>query len=159
AALGELGHAGATVSEVTVPSLDHAGPALGALIRGEARSALAPLLRARWERVSVELRVYLELGKLVSAEQYLAAQRLRTRLYDEMRAALTRVDLLATPATVLAAPRLDELQVRVGDTEMGTLEAVCRLSGPFNLTGLPAPALPCCAVSRTAGPARGRPAG
>src|SRR5205814_2323934 len=43
AALGELGHAGATVSEVTVPSLDHAGPALGALILGEARSALAPL--------------------------------------------------------------------------------------------------------------------
>src|SRR5439155_1697051 len=100
AALGELGHAGATVDEVTIPSLDHAGPALGALILGEARSALAPLLAPRWERVSVELRIYLELGKLVTAEQYLAAQRLRTRLYDEMRAALARVDLLATPPTV-----------------------------------------------------------
>src|SRR5206468_7153548 len=59
AALGELRHAGATVGDVTIPSLDHAGPALGALILGEARSALAPVLAARWERVSVELRVYL----------------------------------------------------------------------------------------------------
>src|SRR5207245_509595 len=124
-------------------SLDHAGPALGALVLGEARSALAPVLAARWERVSVELRVYLELGKLVTAEQYLAAQRLRSRLYEEMRAALARVDLLATPATVLAAPRPDELEVRLGDAEMGAFEAICRLSGPFNLTELPALALPC----------------
>src|SRR5207247_117913 len=172
AALGELGHAGATVEDVTIPSLDHAGPALGALILGEARSALAPLLRNRWERVSVELRVYLELGKLVGAGQYLAAQRLRTRLYDEMRAALARVDLLATPATVLAAPRLDELQVRVprlpgpgaGAPAPLRFGAVGQGSGSDRpvrrLIGAPtAPPLPCCAVSRTAGSARGRPAG
>src|SRR5207249_4658042 len=79
AALGELRQGGATVGDVTVPSLGHAGAALGALILAEARSALAPVLAARWERVSVELRVYLELAKLVTAEQYLAAQRLRTR--------------------------------------------------------------------------------
>src|SRR5207249_5442158 len=160
AALGGRRHAGATVGDVTTPSLDHAGPALGALILGEARSALAPVLAARWERVSVELRVYLELGKLVTAEQYLAAQRLRTRLYDEMRAALARVDLLATPATVLAAPRLDELPVRAGATEMGPPEAVCRLAAPFNRPGLPARAPPCGVTGdgRPSGPQRvGRP--
>ena len=143
AALDELGSAGATVSDVTLPSLGHAGPALGAVILAEARSALVPLLGARRERASVDLRVYLELGKLVTAEQYVAAQRVRSRLYEEMRAVLARVDLLATPATVLAAPRPDELEVRLGDAEMGAFEAICRLSGPFNLTGLPALALPC----------------
>src|SRR5438445_491292 len=52
AALDELGSAGATVSDVTLPSLGHAGPALGAVILAEARSALVPLLGARRERAS-----------------------------------------------------------------------------------------------------------
>src|SRR4029077_5787741 len=106
------------------PSLVHTGPTLGAIILAEARSAIAPLLAGRHEGVGVELQVYMELGKLVSAEHYLAAQRVRSRLHDEARTVLARVDLLATPATVLAAPRIGELQVRIGDTEVGAVEAI-----------------------------------
>jgi aspartyl-tRNA(Asn)/glutamyl-tRNA(Gln) amidotransferase subunit A len=143
AALAALRAAGVTVDDVTLPALEHAGPALAAVLLSEATTALRSVLGPRLERVSVEVRVYLELGKTVSAQTYLMAQRLRTRLYEEARAVLSRVDLLALPTTALAAPHAEALQVRLGESEMGTIEAISRLTGPFNLTGLPALTVPC----------------
>jgi aspartyl-tRNA(Asn)/glutamyl-tRNA(Gln) amidotransferase subunit A len=143
AALAALRGEGAVLSNVALPTLRLASPMLGAVILAEARSALGPLIAPRLDRIGIESRVYLELGKVVSAGHYLAAQRLRTRLYEEMLAALRAVDVLATPATPLPAPRIGEIVVRLGDDEVGAVEAICRFSGPFNLTGLPALALPC----------------
>jgi aspartyl-tRNA(Asn)/glutamyl-tRNA(Gln) amidotransferase subunit A len=143
AALADLRAAGAAVGDVTVPALEHSGQALGAVIISEAGAALRPLLGERIEQVSIEVRVYLELAKLLSAETYLAAQRYRTRLYEEMRAALATADVLALPTTLLPPPRDGELAVRIGTSDVGAIEAIARLTGPFNLTGLPALSVPC----------------
>jgi aspartyl-tRNA(Asn)/glutamyl-tRNA(Gln) amidotransferase subunit A len=142
-ALGDLRRAGAVVRDVTVPFIEHATRAVGALMLPEADGALRPLLGARLEHVGVEARILLELAKLVTARHYLAAARLRTRLYEELRGVLAAVDLLALPTTPIPAPAVGELTVRVGEATHGVLEALVVFTTPFNLTGLPALALPC----------------
>ena len=67
----------------------------------------------------------------------LRARRLIVRAF---RKAFQKIDMLVTPATVAAAPR-------IGDTTLDNGEelrsGLLRLASPFNTTGFPAISLPC----------------
>jgi aspartyl-tRNA(Asn)/glutamyl-tRNA(Gln) amidotransferase subunit A len=80
---------------------------------------------------------------LLPASAYIKAQRLRTLLCREVTQLWRQVDVLLTPATMLAAPHSTETHVSVGDRQMSTREAILRLMRPFNLTGSPAISIPC----------------
>jgi len=143
AALAEFRHDGATVSDVEVPALDDASAALGAIILAEAYATFGAGLHERTEQLGPETRSMLALGQAVSAQHYLAAVRFRTRLYEQCRDALAAFDVLALPATPIVAPRVEDFVVTVGGTTVTATALLTRLTGPINLSGLPALALPC----------------
>jgi aspartyl-tRNA(Asn)/glutamyl-tRNA(Gln) amidotransferase subunit A len=145
ASLTALRDGGAVVRDVALPALEHANAALGAVVFAEAEAALGTVVGDRRDRLGVDCRIFLELAKVVQARHYMAAQRFRTRLYDDVRG--LGVDLLATPTMAVPAPETVAQVLRVHGEERGVQEVLARFTGPFNLLGLPALSVP-CGVSR-----------
>ncbi len=122
---------GALPRVITLPPLQDLTDAGMVILLGEAFAIHAPWLRARRDEYGEILRERLLLGALVSAEDYLAAQRRRRALAAAIAEAMREVDLILTAAAVGEAP---------------LIEAVDRWTGfrlpnlllPFNLTGQPA---------------------
>jgi aspartyl-tRNA(Asn)/glutamyl-tRNA(Gln) amidotransferase subunit A len=93
-------------------------------------------LREKPELFGDVLREKLLAGGLLTAAEYTQAQRLRSRICDDMAAALGRVDVLATPTTPGPAPSFE--------TVFNPDFPFARSNmAPFNMSGLPALAIPC----------------
>lgn len=134
---------GAAIHEVSWPALRYTTLAALILVLVEAAAFHEPWLRTQPEAYQPDIALRLKWGLLVPAAAYLKAQRLRARICHDAARLWTEVDVLAVPATAIAAPRLGETQVRLATRETSMREALLRLMRPFNLTGLPALSVPC----------------
>jgi aspartyl-tRNA(Asn)/glutamyl-tRNA(Gln) amidotransferase subunit A len=134
-ALGTLRRVGAEVRDVQIPSI-WAAPAFMAIMLTEAFAYHARDLRERPQLYGEVLREKLMAGALFTGEEYVQAQRLRARLREEMHRVLGEVDLLATPTMTSTAPAFSQ----VFDPNFPFARSNM---APFNMTGLPALALPC----------------
>jgi aspartyl-tRNA(Asn)/glutamyl-tRNA(Gln) amidotransferase subunit A len=134
-ALGTLRELGAHVEDVDIPSI-RAVPAFMAIMLSEAFAYHERDLRERPQLYGEVLREKLLAGGLVTAAEYVQAQRLRARLQAEVREVLGRVELLATPTTLSPAPAFKI----VLDPDFPFAKSNM---APFNMTGLPALAVPC----------------
>lgn len=142
AAADALRGRGYRVKPVTLPHPEQAPRAVLAILYAEASAYHLPWLRAQADDYSANTRERLELGMLLPATVYLRALRARRIITDAYEALFREVDLLLMPAGPTVASRLDapaEAPVRDGGDRMG---ALIRFSGPFNLTGYPAIAVP-----------------
>ena len=89
------------------------------------------------------VRLRLEMGRYILAEDYVRAQRGRQILTQEVREALGGRDGLLLPSMPVPATRLGAATVSIGGTEETVRNITLRLTQLFNITGHPAISLPC----------------
>jgi aspartyl-tRNA(Asn)/glutamyl-tRNA(Gln) amidotransferase subunit A len=142
-AIAALKGLGASIHEVSWRSLRYATLAALAIVLAEASTFHEAWIRTRPQDYHPDVALRLKWGLLLPASAYLKAQRLRALMCRDVAQLWRAVDVLVTPATMMAAPHPGELQSRVGSRQMSTREAILRLMRPFNLTGLPAMSVPC----------------
>ena len=152
AAVERLRGAGWRIDDVDLPHAADTAPIYLHTQLAEAADCHGADLDARPEAYGRGVRLRLELGRYVLAEDYVRAQRGRRVLAAEVDAALAHHAALLLPTLPVAPPRLGAGSIRIGDVTDTTRALTLRLTQLFDLTGHPALSVPC-------GTAGGLPAG
>lgn len=143
-AIDDLAARGATVREFRLPLLDYG---LGAIFAIELASSTAyhdaSLRAGRTPHFQPDVRSLVEIGRFVTAPDYLKAEQYRTVLMEELRKVFESVDVVLGPTTPITAWKIGEWTVDVGGKQESVLAASWRFTYPYNLTGLPAISVPC----------------
>jgi aspartyl-tRNA(Asn)/glutamyl-tRNA(Gln) amidotransferase subunit A len=134
-ALGTLRKLGAEISDVQIPSMAGA-PSFLLILMAEAYAYHERDLREHPELYGEVLRERILTGALVTASEYMQAQRIRAEICRETAEVMNSVDVLATPTAVKPATPFAQAQ----NPDFGFPRSNMP---PFNLTGLPTLALPC----------------
>jgi aspartyl-tRNA(Asn)/glutamyl-tRNA(Gln) amidotransferase subunit A len=136
--------AGAKIVELELPLLAYG---LGAIFAIELSSSTAYHARnlacGEVAGFSDDVRMLVEMGRLVTGPDYLKAEQLRAALIADLARIFAEVDVILGPTSPLTAWRIGEWTVRVGAEDESVLAASWRLTYPWNLAGLPAISLPC----------------
>lgn len=109
----------------------------------EAAAYHAATLESRPGDYTENVRLRLEMGRYILAEDYVRAQAGRQVLTREVRDALSGRDGLLLPSMPVPATRLGVPTITIGDREESVRNVTLRLTQLFNITGHPAISMPC----------------
>ena len=135
AAVEELSGAGAEIVGVELPRYEVVRHSGALSLRAEASAYHLPWLRRRWGDYGVHTAKVLAAGLLLSAADYVQAQRVRAWARREVASMLGRVDAVVTPTAGVGAPPLAGLD----HLSFGRLPV---FAGFWNAVGFPAIAVP-----------------
>jgi aspartyl-tRNA(Asn)/glutamyl-tRNA(Gln) amidotransferase subunit A len=135
-AVVELESLGAKIETVELPSLEYVRAANTIIMVSEAYAFHEPNLKTRPQDFGEIVRARFRIGGLLSAGDYLQAQRCRQWSKREFAEALRKVDFFVTPTMTQPAAAFEGYDPNT--TIMGR-----SFTAPFNVTGLPAISVPC----------------
>jgi aspartyl-tRNA(Asn)/glutamyl-tRNA(Gln) amidotransferase subunit A len=138
-----LERGGHSISDVTIAHAERTPHVYLAVMLPEASWYHAPLLRDHADQYSPGVRLRLEMGRHVLAEDYLRGMHARSVLIRSVDRALEGLDALLLPAMAIAAPPLGVNSVEVNGAAEPVRAMMLRLTQLFNVTGHPAVAIPC----------------
>jgi Asp-tRNA(Asn)/Glu-tRNA(Gln) amidotransferase A subunit family amidase len=139
--VAELVKAGGEVIEITVPELDAMRIAHVVSILAEMAASMKNY-PDHWKDFSPSTRLGLVVGQVMSAYDYIQAQRMRTRALRIFADIYHEVDIIITPTTALTAPKAPSLAQDISWSDMSNDTEMMRFMFPGNLTGLPAISFP-----------------
>ena len=141
--LNRLRSAGAHIGEASIAHSDYIAPVYLAIQLTDAAAYHAATLERVPERYTEPVRLRLEMGRYILAEDYARALAGREVLRREVNAALTGYDALVLPSLPIPAPILGAAVVRLNNVDHPVRAVMLRLTQLFNLTGHPAISIPC----------------
>jgi aspartyl-tRNA(Asn)/glutamyl-tRNA(Gln) amidotransferase subunit A len=141
-ALDRLRTAGAHVDEIEIRHAADIGAIYLHIVLSDAAAYHAATLETMPERYTPPVRVRLEMGRYVLAEDYVRALAGREVLKREVDAALAQHDALVLPSLPIPAPLVGATSVQVGSTTEPVRNMMLRLTQLFNVTGHPAISIP-----------------
>jgi aspartyl-tRNA(Asn)/glutamyl-tRNA(Gln) amidotransferase subunit A len=144
AAIAVLVGQGARTREIEIPLPQYVLPTEWAIMLPEASAYHQEMLRDKADLYTEDVRLFLEVGELVLATDYIKALRARTLIQQRWRDMFADIDVLIAPT--LTTPALPAHDPKVtwpdGSIESAT-DSYVRFSAPANVTGLPSLSVPC----------------
>jgi aspartyl-tRNA(Asn)/glutamyl-tRNA(Gln) amidotransferase subunit A len=141
-ALDRLRAGGAHIDDIEIQHAVDIAPVYLHIVLGDAAAYHATTLETVPERYTPPVRLRLEMGRYVLAEDYVRALAGRERLKREVDASLAQHDALVLPTLPIPAPTIGANSVQVGSTAEPVRNMMLRLTQLFNLTGHPAISIP-----------------
>jgi Asp-tRNA(Asn)/Glu-tRNA(Gln) amidotransferase A subunit family amidase len=142
AGVAALEAAGAEVVEVEIPELYLVNPVHLITIVSEMAASQESQLAKNPRVYGAETRVKLQLVRHLQPDDYVHAQRLRTRLCRHFDEALAQCDVIVTPSTAGTAPPIRKASLAHGEMDTEVTERMMRFMQIGNLTGYPCITVP-----------------
>lgn len=142
AMLKEYEKMGCELVEIVIPDLEANRVAHSATILTEMAQAMHATYDEHHKEHALDVRINLAMARQLSATDYIAAQRVRTRMMNHFNNVFQQVDMILTPSTGIAAPEIKKGALPDGESDLTTTVEIMRFVTAANFTGLPAISFP-----------------